>query len=280
MASSSSPDRASIRPEVRIFFRDIKEHPDDDAPRLIFADWLQEHGDAARAARGEYLRLRVLRHHLSPDDPGYDILKRREGELFSEYRWTWLGPLADQARLWHLERGLIQIEARADKVLTPEVATWAETEAGLWLDALTLADVTHAHVSRLESSPLLAHLNALHLTHTRLTTPSGRRFWTNTRLQAPFRRLFRSRRMASVTRLFLAHNHLTAYPIAALAQSAHFHRLTILDLQYNWLDDMAARLLADSPYLKNLTALRLGHNRFTAEGMALLRQAFGERVSF
>jgi len=280
MASPSALDSASIPPEMLIFFRDIKEHPDDDTPRLIFADWLQEHGDVERAARGEYLRLRVLRHRLSPDDPSYDILKRREGELFSEYRWKWLGPLADQARLWHFERGLIQLEARADKVLTPEVATWAETEAGLWIDALTLTEVTHAQVTQFRNSPLLAQLNALNLTDTRLRTPSGRRLWTDNRLQAPFRRLLRSRRMACVTRLCLTHNHLTAYPIAALAQSPHFQRLTILDLQYNWLDDMAARLLADSPYLKNLTVLRLGHNRFTPDGIALLRQAFGDRVSF
>src|SRR5262249_8163694 len=56
MASSLSRNSASIPSEVRMFFRDIKEHPDDDTPRLIFADWLQEHGDAAAAARGEFLR--------------------------------------------------------------------------------------------------------------------------------------------------------------------------------------------------------------------------------
>jgi uncharacterized protein (TIGR02996 family) len=27
------------------FLQDILEHPNDDAPRLIHADWLEEHGD-------------------------------------------------------------------------------------------------------------------------------------------------------------------------------------------------------------------------------------------
>jgi uncharacterized protein (TIGR02996 family) len=28
----------------------ILAHPDDDTPRLVFADWLQEHGNETRAA--------------------------------------------------------------------------------------------------------------------------------------------------------------------------------------------------------------------------------------
>jgi uncharacterized protein (TIGR02996 family) len=29
------------------FLADIAAHPEDDAPRLIYADWLEEHGDPA-----------------------------------------------------------------------------------------------------------------------------------------------------------------------------------------------------------------------------------------
>ena len=32
------------------FLQDIVANPDDDAPRLIYADWLEEHGEAERAA--------------------------------------------------------------------------------------------------------------------------------------------------------------------------------------------------------------------------------------
>src|SRR5215469_3647811 len=175
MASSLSRNSASISPEVRMFFRDIKEHPDDDTPRLIFADWLQEHGDAAAAARGEFLRLQVLRHRLSLDDPNYGLLKRREGELFTEHRWTWLGPLVDAAKTWTFERGMVQITAEAHKLPTPEVTAWARTEAALWIDALTLPEMTigrhglrvfgAAEVinDRLAYSPLLAQLNRLDL---------------------------------------------------------------------------------------------------------------------
>jgi uncharacterized protein (TIGR02996 family) len=266
MSSSTSPDPSSIRPEVQNFFRDIKEHPDDDTPRLIFADWLQEHGDPDSAARGEFLRSCVLRHRLSPDDPSNNLLKRREGELFTEHRWAWLGPLADQARNWGFERGLIQIVAQAEKVLIEEVAVWARTEAGLWIDALTLAGVTTQRADQLTYSPLLGHLNRLDL--------------SNNPYQPSFVPLFHEPCLPYLTELILSHNRLTVGQIACLTVRPHSSRLRILDLRHNRLDDTAAYLLADDPFLKNLCALRLGHNRFSADGIARLRQAFGDRVEF
>ena len=41
-------------PERIAFYRAIADAPDDDTPRLVFADWLQEHGEDARA---EFIRL-------------------------------------------------------------------------------------------------------------------------------------------------------------------------------------------------------------------------------
>ena len=40
------------RPEVLAFLADAKQHPNDDAPLLVLADWLEEHGDEREAAEG------------------------------------------------------------------------------------------------------------------------------------------------------------------------------------------------------------------------------------
>lgn len=45
------------------FLADIIEHPDDDAPRLIYADWLEDHGDASRA---EFIRVQCELARLPP----------------------------------------------------------------------------------------------------------------------------------------------------------------------------------------------------------------------
>ena len=43
------------RPEMLSFLAAVKEAPDDDTPRLILADWLDEHDDPERAAYNAYL---------------------------------------------------------------------------------------------------------------------------------------------------------------------------------------------------------------------------------
>ena len=45
----------------------VCETPDDDAPRLVFADWLEDNGDEAERAWGEYIRLECEWEKLSAD---------------------------------------------------------------------------------------------------------------------------------------------------------------------------------------------------------------------
>ena len=45
------PHLQAPRPDVRAFLDDIREHPDDDTPRLVLADWLDDYGDDADRAR-------------------------------------------------------------------------------------------------------------------------------------------------------------------------------------------------------------------------------------
>ena len=95
----------------------IRQAPRDDAPRLVYADWLDEHGDPDRA---EFIRLQieidpfrrpdtdldrwrraVIDRHLDnpvpndfpPDLHGYADLARRERTLRKARQWEWLGRL-------------------------------------------------------------------------------------------------------------------------------------------------------------------------------------------
>src|ERR1700761_2430481 len=68
------------------FLDDVRRHPDDDVPRLIFADWLDENGDAP----GRELIPRQCRlARLAEDAPGREPLERREEELLSAYEQVW-----------------------------------------------------------------------------------------------------------------------------------------------------------------------------------------------
>lgn len=53
----------SMNTERQAFIRAIFDEPDEDGPRLVFADWLDEHGDAARA---EFIRVQCERAKAGP----------------------------------------------------------------------------------------------------------------------------------------------------------------------------------------------------------------------
>src|SRR4051794_18097538 len=75
-----------------------------DAPRLVYADWLDDHG---RAARAEFVRVQVARARLPAGDRRRAALFRREEELETRHRAEWLDGVPDwlaKCRYW---RGLL-----------------------------------------------------------------------------------------------------------------------------------------------------------------------------
>jgi uncharacterized protein (TIGR02996 family) len=59
------------------FLSAIRSNPDDDLPRLVYADWLDETGDPARA---EFIRTQIELAKLPDHDPRYRGLEDREHE--------------------------------------------------------------------------------------------------------------------------------------------------------------------------------------------------------
>src|SRR5262249_39652492 len=82
------------------FIRAMRESPEDDAVRLVYADWLEEHGEAVRA---EVIRVQV---ELEPPREQWGnerrrALQRREADLLREHCWVWLygpSPLREKYR--------------------------------------------------------------------------------------------------------------------------------------------------------------------------------------
>src|SRR4051812_34199295 len=56
-----TPLSPSQRAENAAFLCAIRAALDDDAPRLLYADWLEEQGDPSRAARAQAIRIWVMR---------------------------------------------------------------------------------------------------------------------------------------------------------------------------------------------------------------------------
>src|SRR5262245_30371450 len=85
------------------FLQDITSHPQDDTPRLIYADWLEEHGQPERA---QFIRVQIRLARPGLDALQWEQLHRREQELLREYDQEWLAGLPKWDGItWGFHRG-------------------------------------------------------------------------------------------------------------------------------------------------------------------------------
>jgi len=110
-------------PDFHAFLRAVVAEPDEDLPRLAFADWLEEHGDAERAA---FIRTQVELARLVASGLGNtkeaEALRRSERSFLSAssyHRPLWAAELCPQlVKLVPPEKGLAGVHVDgADRVL-------------------------------------------------------------------------------------------------------------------------------------------------------------------
>ncbi len=159
------------RPEVLAFLRAARETPDDDAPRLVLADWLEEHGDEHDSARAALVRLQCERARLDADDPrGADLL-REEAKLWNKHTNAWFGPMRDFCfgRRHHTHadrRGLLYLCVEGRKILTRAGMDLAGTEPYAWVEGLRFSTLSRDGCTKLAGSDLLDGLASLSLSRT------------------------------------------------------------------------------------------------------------------
>ncbi len=143
---------------IASFLPAILAAPDDDLPRLVCADWLEERGDP----RGEFIRVQCRLANLGEGDADWPTLKAREHALRTRYERTWVAPLRGLVRAWEFRRGFVE-------QISIEAGTFVNRAAELF----ALAPVRHVHfldaapvMAQLAECPQLAHLNAIQLNST------------------------------------------------------------------------------------------------------------------
>src|SRR5262245_41993093 len=143
----------------------ISDNPEEDTPRLIYADWLDEQGGAANVARAEFIRLQIAEVPKRGDYHSNGSLTEREEALLSAWD-TAKGWRADLPRLtgitWqtqHYERGFVyHIHATSVRSLlkaAPEVFASAPVT---WVSLDKLTAITAKELAR---SPVLARVRCL-----------------------------------------------------------------------------------------------------------------------
>jgi uncharacterized protein (TIGR02996 family) len=92
-------------PEMRAAFEAaILAEPDEDTPRLIYADWLEENGEPGRA---EFIRVQCELARLPASDPRRGALEDRQDDLLAAHEIDWLGPPSPHLEKWSFQRGFV-----------------------------------------------------------------------------------------------------------------------------------------------------------------------------
>jgi len=229
------------------FLAAVAARPDDDLPRLIFADWLDEHGDAERA---EFIRLQCSAARGNFDDGP------RGAALEALHRREWL---ADLPEVYYAEfrRGFVEhivlhattfLASGANLLRRTPVRSVALVGAGKVLE-------------RILNSSLLDGLSGLHLSNAFLGDEG-------------LARLADASCLRRLRTLRLARTGTGDAGVTALARSPHLSRLRSLVLYGNAIGDDGAWELARSRTLRRLEHLDVVDNEIGPSGTAALRSSF------
>ena len=257
-----------LSPEETALLATIAAHPDDDLPRLVYADFLDERDEPFRA---ELLRLqcRIAQHTGDRAAADREVgLYRRQQELLDDHLPQLLGPFAELgvAARPVFERGLLA-ELHLD---WPRFAAAADRLAGLRpLPRVTL-EARHADYEAWLTTPALETVQTLTLTDDafREDEPADQPTFAEADLPAAWRR-FPNLRTLSLANNGVGDQGVWAIPWADLSE------LVDLDLSNNLLSDAGVIDLINSGLPLRLKRLVLGGNRITDQSAFELADRVG-----
>jgi len=244
------------------FMHAIIERPDDETPRLVYADWLDENGQPERA---EFIRIQCELAKMMPDDRLYTGLQLRQRKLFAEHSPYWLGKLRGPFGLKDFQRGfLARVRLHAQSFV-------AHANTLFRLGPIRDVSLTGVgmHVILIASSPYLQRLERLDLKGGK----TGLRDWG-------VGCLCRSANLARLSHLDLGNNGIGDEGASLIAGSSALGGLTQLRLSGNHIGDEGLSSLAGSEYLHALTMIDLSGNEIDRRrrGARALLGRFGDRV--
>jgi uncharacterized protein (TIGR02996 family) len=287
--------------------RAVRAAPEDDAPRLIYADWLDEHGQSERA---EFVRLQCAMDRIPPKTGRWLPLHDQAARLEREWRATWAGPVLERAQTAEFRRGFIDrvrltvdqfVDSVYDLLDLEPVTVWEFTYNKFFArgpDFSDLADkpafdqvrgLACGHfapeelVTALAESRYLGGLRTLSVTY---RYPSAKAlaalFAAAPNLcdlavhDAPLtnvRDLWRRGAPPRLRRLELVHCRMTDQAAEQLATSPAMERLEVLRMDLNDLSRRAAEAIAGSDCLCGLRELSLAGASLGDHGVVALARS-------
>jgi uncharacterized protein (TIGR02996 family) len=279
------------------FVQAIIQQPDDDVPRLVYADWLEERNDP----RGEFIRVQCELAKIPIDDPRWDALEQREWDLLRAHEEKWTADIKSLVSDWQFHRGFVDTVSMGARAFVDGAEKLFKRVP---IRSLTLSRVGPSTVSGKELAviPQLANLRSLNLKGN-IQLPELKALFLSLHLKrlaslavncddvdtlktvckSPLSSLeelvvvsmfstsplkvLAGKLPFSLKKLSLAQAGLNAEDIEQLASASGLASLTHLDLTDNSnLRVAGGQALANSKFLTNLTTLSLGKSKGAVQG--------------
>jgi uncharacterized protein (TIGR02996 family) len=246
--------------------QDVIENHDDDTPRLVYADWLEDHGNPRSVARAEFIRLQCRLARLPQDDSDRPLLRTREQELLARHGREWRSPLSLYVKKQAFHRGFVEtVDVPADRFRRHADLLFAK------------APVRHLHLQY--AAGILGTVAACpHAARLRtLVVKWG--YWPYQGREMDVLALANSRHVAGLTTLDLSRMRLQEPEAHSLADSPLLPRLAHLNLRLTGATAAVARALAECPARTALVSLDLSHNPIGDAGaIALANSPYLARI--
>jgi uncharacterized protein (TIGR02996 family) len=229
----------------------IWEHPHEDTPRLMYADWLDEHGQLERA---RFIRLQCELARLDDDDSSRPGLLKRESGLWNAHRRLYRQGLPERLRQYPFQRGFVAPPAQTLTGHQFLKVFWdLLPHAPLW--ALELRSTPSGELVRLFGDSRFARFGSLRL--------SGYG-------QEVFRRMSESRFARNLVALDWSYSFAGPDDLGGLCRPDAAPHLRELNLDSAKLGDSGVERLASSHLAPQLRTLSLSSNGIGPAGVAAL----------
>jgi uncharacterized protein (TIGR02996 family) len=292
------------------FIQAIIDNPEDDATRLIFADWLEENGQPERAG---FIRYQI--EHTQP--PTFHSrrpkMEKREAAILRKWGRRWFAPPKgwkvgsqftvrrgfpetlemgtivlfshddDVFSRWPITRLRLEEDDQSGRLLMRQLAKWPYLERIGSLSMYSL-HLGAASMQPLGESPGVRNLVELDVGSNDLRDQGASALAASPHLAglreidirhnligpAGLRDWIRSPHREAMVSLNLCGNQVSAANAIAFLRSDGWPALTDLCLWNTRFGDKSVEKLAASPALARLTALNLNYNRITDRGVEAL----------
>lgn len=243
------------------FLADIIANPADDGPRLVYADWLTEHGDP----RGELIQLQCLLKRevvgattfnpMKIDDPHPDHLElgKRESEILKKHAKDWLAPIRKYMYGWSWQRGFLK-RATGNASILPGLKTILSTHPVVELELTGLKKSDIAALAKLELGPVRC-LNVQSLRLGPKDVPA-----------------LLGKNLANLEALLISGNPIGDAGLAELVEKGHFDNLRHLGIASCDLTPAGIAALAATKKLPRLSFVDVGHHKDLVKASAALKK--------